>query len=277
MKADKLLVAIGRRLVADRPLAAVDLETTGVLLGQDRIVEISIRKLHVDREPWSVQAWSALINPGIPIPAVATAVHGITDATVADAQPFEQLAPTIAEILAGCDLIGYNIRAFDWRMLVAEFERVGVPHGLNNAKVIDAYRIFQRKEPRNLSAALAFYCDAVAGTAHRAETDVVSAIEVLHAQLERYGDVPNTVGELHDFCVRREPSWLDETGKIVWQNGEARLGFGKYKGRTVRELVLDDPDYVEWIIREDFPEDTRAILRNALGGIFPERPQEMGS
>ena len=267
----ELLIAIGKRLRADRPLAIVDLETTGLLVGHDRIVEISIWKLHIDQEPWIVETWSTLINASVPIPAAATAVHGITDAAVADAQPFKQWAPTIAELLAGCDLIGYSV-AFDQRMLVAEFERAGVRQELDGARVIDAYRIFQSKEPRDLSAAVAFYCGAVGDTSHRADADVAATAQVLHAQLECYTDLPVSVAELHAFCLRRDPSWLDEDGKVVWRDGEARLNFGKHAGRSLHDLVADETGYLEWMLEKDFPSDTQAIVRDALTGTFPESP-----
>ena len=197
MQAAHLARALTDHLVLTRPLVCVDLEATGVWPGQDRIVQIATARIFPDR---TVSTWSSLVNPEQPMPAAALAIHGITDAMVASAPTFAQLAPTLQPLLSDCDLTGYNVARFDRRLLAAEFGRAGVADPMGGALVIDAYTIFVRQEPRSLAAALRFYKipeGAAPRQAHDARSDVEATIAVLAAQLTTYPDLPKTVEALH--------------------------------------------------------------------------------
>lgn len=281
---------LAARLRLERPLAFFDLETTGVYPDRDRIVEITIIKLWPDGHDTS---FSSLVNPTIPIPAAASEIHGITDAHVLgcrrcetgpyghdgddhDFEPwptFVDLAPVIAGGLKDCDLAGYNIRRFDVPMLVAEFARTGVPFSVEGRRLVDPCSIFFKREPRNLEAALSFYCGGKAlDGAHRTVADVEATIEVLAGQIVKYEDMPTTVGELHGYC--KDPNWIDDSGRIVWSAGVAVLNFGANAGKALKDLVADAKgrDYLRWILSKNFPSDTQAIVRAALEGSYPKPP-----
>ena len=177
--------------------------------------------------------------------------------------------------MAGCDLSGYNLKRFDVRMLECECARVGQPSPFtDDTRIVDAYRIFVKNESRDLSAAVAFYCpDAGPFDAHRAGADVEATARVLLAQLQRYDSLPQDVAALHAYCDPRDPNWLDEQGKIVWRDGEARLGFGKHAGRSLRDLVRNEPGLLNWILGRDFPADVKQIITEAMAGRFPAPPR----
>jgi DNA polymerase III subunit epsilon len=252
-----------------RPLAVLDLETTGTAVLTDRIVEIAILKLLPNGESTSLRY---RVNPEMPIPPSATAVHGITDADVALEPTFKRLAVRIRDYLKDCDLAGYNIRRFDMPLLRKEFERTGSPLPDEGMHVIDAQTIFHMREPRDLSAALRYYCDKEHTGAHGALADVEATAEVLIAQLERYDDLPKDIPTLESVVHPRDPSWVDDDGKIVWEGGQAVLSFGKHKGRDIRELIRAESGYIDWIIGGEFPESTKRVLREAQRGLYPSKP-----
>jgi DNA polymerase III subunit epsilon len=273
------LSELAARLNLDRPLAFVDLETTGVNTQEDRIVEIGILRVSPDG---AVDRWESLVNPGGPIPSDAIAVHHITDAMVQGAPAFGDLAITIHNLLVGCDLAGYNLRKFDRPMLVAEFARIGRPWPCPDAKTIDPFLVFLRMEPRDLESAVQFYCgdnyqihEAGEGRPHRALFDAAAAAYVLLGQCGSYEDLPSTVDELHTFCENRDPSWLDADGKIAWRNGQACITFGKNAGRSLRDLARSDRGFLAWMLAKDFPIDTKRIVKEALDGRFPVAPAEV--
>lgn len=255
-------------ITLDRPIAFFDIEATGVSPRADRIVELCIIKITPDKQQ-STHVYR--INPQIPIPSETTEIHGISDADVADCPTFPQLAERIAAVLEGCDLGGFNIGRFDIPMLIEEFNRAGIDFKVEKRRILDAQRIFHRKEPRDLSAALKFFCNTEHHNAHGAEADVWATIRVFEGQLERYPDLPHDMDDLHTFCNPRNPAWVDRTGKLRWINGEAALNFGRKKGTTLRFLVENDPGFIKWMLRSDFPKDTRAIVSNATQGIYPEK------
>ena len=189
----------------ERPLVVFDLETTGKRVQTDRIVEISLLKLLPDG---TNQIKTRRLNPGIPIPAEATAIHGITDADVANENSFRQIARSLVAYLEGCDLCGYNIWIFDLRMLVNEFKRAEVPFSVAGRHIIDPCRIFHKREPRDLRTALRFYCRMEHEGAHGAAADVLTALLVLDSQVERYEDLPLTVVELTTRVLMRGHSFL---------------------------------------------------------------------
>jgi DNA polymerase-3 subunit epsilon len=269
MTIEQLATALAEHLTLTRPLVCVDLEATGLWPGQDRIVQIATAKVFPDG---AVSTWASLVNPEQPIPAETTAIHGITDAMAADAPTFAQLAPTIEPILAGSDLTGYNVERFDRRLLVAEFRRAKLNDPTDGARVVDAYTIFLRSEPRSLDAALRFYGveDGLATRqAHDASSDVEATVAVLVAQLETYPDVPRTVEGLHDWLYPRKANQIDADGKIVWRNGVATIAFGAQAGTSLVDLAATDRGFLEWILRKDFSDTVKAVVREALAGRFP--------
>jgi DNA polymerase-3 subunit epsilon len=269
------LSELATRLGLTRPLAFVDLETTGVNVETDRIVEIGILRVHPSGR---VDCWESLINPGLPIPPEATEVHHITDAMVFDAPRFHVIAPVVATRLKGCDLAGYNLRRYDRRMLEAEFRRTMTPWPCADAKVVDPYAVFVQKERRDLEAAVEFYCGESYeipegnGQQHRALFDAAAAAHVLLGQTGCYPDLPRTLEGLHVFCEQRDPNWIDAEGKIAWKNGEAVVTFGKNAGRSLRDLSCNDPSFLAWMLQKDFPADTKGIVHRALSGRFPTKP-----
>lgn len=256
-----------RNLKLERPLAIFDLETTGTRPDQDRIVEVSVLVL---RPSGAEELYTQRVNPGVPIPAGAAAVHGIRDEDVAQEPPFREIAPRLLELLEGADLAGFNVIGYDLPLLEAEFARARVPFRRDGRRLVDAQRIFHMREPRTLSAALRFYTGREHAGAHGAEADVRATAAVLDAQIERYDDLPRDVEGLARACVPDD--WVDAQGKIRWVDGEAAFEVGKHRGKTLRTVVGEDPSYLRWMAdRSDFPPDTRAIVADALQGRFPRR------
>ena len=269
MNVKHLAQELATHLVLTRPLVCVDLEATGVWPGQDRIVQIATASIFPDG---SVSTWSSLVNPEQPMPPAALAIHGITDAMVASAPTFAQLAPTIEPLLSDCDLTGYNVERFDRRLLAAEFRRAGVEDPTVGAHVIDAYTIFVRREPRSLDAALRFYGveeGQADRQAHDAGSDVEATVAVLAAQLTTYPDLPKTVDELHTWLHPSDPNHIDADGKLVWRDGVATVAFGAQAGTSLADLAANDRSFLEWVLRKDFSDEVKAIVRDALEGRFP--------
>lgn len=254
------------RLRLDRPVVFFDLETTGTDPSADRIVEISALRLHPDG---STEIRTRRLNPERPIPPEATAVHGIGDDDVRDEPAFRRIARSLLEFLEGADLAGFNVRRFDVPLLEREFRDCGLDLGLDRRAVIDVMTIFHRKEPRDLSAATRFYLDRDHAGAHDAEADVRITREILEAQLDRYDDLPDTVAELDRWCTPVPADAVDREGKFVWHNGRAVFNFGRFRGQTLDTVAAEQPDYLEWIARSDFPADARELVRLALTGEFP--------
>lgn len=260
--------AIMKNLILTKPLAIIDLETTGLSIDRDRIVEISVLLIRPDG---SRDSRTRRVNPGIPIPPEATAVHGISDTDVADAPTFAQLAAALLDFIAGADLAGFNIRYFDLPMLGCELERAGKVLSLEGRAIIDAMQIYKRKERRDLAAAYRFYCDKSSEDLHSAGADVQACAEILDAQLARYADLPRDPAALSALFMRGEPG-LDYEGKFTWADGEAVVNFGKMKGVPLRHLAAEERGFLEWMIEKDFAPDTKEIARRALRGEFPSKP-----
>ena len=274
------LEALGRELAArlalTRPLVCVDLEATGLWPAQDRIVQIAVARIF---PAGSVTTWQSLVQPGRPIPAGATAVHGITDAMVAGAPTFAEIAPLVASLLRDADLTGYNVERFDRRLLAAEFARAGLDDATATARVVDAYTILVRSEPRTLDAALRLYGVAPpsgARRAHDAASDVEATLAVLAAQVRTYTALPQTVEALHDWLHPRDASWIDAQGRIVWRDGTAIVTFGPRAGTSLAELSVSDREFLEWVLRKDFADDVKTLVRDALDGRFPVPPSPTG-
>ena len=246
-----------KNLSLERPLVFFDLETTGIHIGTDRIIEIAMLKIHPNgKEEWRVQR----INPEIPINPEATMVHGISDEDVKDEPTFAEYAPTVALFMHDCDLAGYNSNRFDIPMLVDEFLRVDIHFSLEGRKCIDAFKIFTHMEKRNLTAAYKFYCNKDLENAHEAQADVIATQEVLDAQLERYQDTLKTdLDHLH--ALSKDDDFVDLGRRMVYKDGVELFNFGKYKGRPVRDVVQREPQYLDWILRGEFPRHTKYMIR----------------
>lgn len=250
------------RLKLKRPLIIFDTETTGTDPKTDRIIELAVVKLGPDG---SREEKCRRFNPLVPIPKDATAVHGITNEDVKDEPPFAKMAggkQGIAAYFRGCDLGGYNIIGFDIPILLAELERAGETLELTDVAIIDAYRIFTSREPRDLTAALKFYCDKEMTNAHTALGDVLATSDVLAAQLDRYEDLPEDPDELDRSL--RDPNWVDRQGKIRLVDGRMTISFGRNKGKALEELARDEPDYLRWMITNRVAHDARKVIENAL-------------
>lgn len=257
------------RLHLDRPLAVFDLEATGLNKRTDRIVSLALVRYE---PPGTAEQVHYLLNPGIPIPEEATAIHGITDEDVKDAPTFSEMAEVIERHFEGADLAGYNILGYDIQMLTEEFARANRPFSLEGRRILDAQRIFFRNEPRDLGAALRYYCGADHENSHDALGDVLATIRVLGGQFERYPELPAEMDALNDYCDPRDPSWADRTGRLKWAKGEVVFNFGKFQGQSLRDTVVNDPNFITWLLRSDFPNDTKQIVRDAVNGVFPEPP-----
>src|ERR1700712_1543240 len=228
-----------------RPIAFIDLETTGVSLSTDRIVELAIIRIQPDG---SRQVKRKLINPQIPIPKQSTDIHGITNEMVKDAPTFKQSGNEIKQFLENCDLGGYNSNRFDIPMLMEEFLRAGMDVDLSNRRMIDVQHIFYTMEPRTLTAAYKFYCQKELISAHSAEADVQATIDVLHAQVDRYKHLGNSIDSI--LGVIGEEKIVDYARRFGFDDkGREIFNFGKYKGRAVADILKTEPQYYDWMMK----------------------------
>jgi DNA polymerase III subunit epsilon len=245
-----------KKISLHRPIAFIDLETTGVNIASDRIVEISILKLFPDQ---TTQTETFRVNPAMPIPAEASAIHKIFDKDVKDSPKFKEIAPTIIKILEQCDLAGYNSNKFDIPLLVEEFLRAEVDFDVQERKFIDVQNIFHKMEQRTLSAAYRFYCNKNLEDAHSAEADVKATFEILQAQIEKYDNLQNDVESLHKFSNMAD--YVDLAGRIVMdKRGMEVFNFGKHKGKSVIEVFKSEPSYYNWMMDGDFPLYTKRVI-----------------
>lgn len=250
------------------PLAFFDLETTGINIVRDRIVEISILKIYPNG---TKESKTELVNPGMPIPAESSMIHGIYDKDVAGAPSFKDQATVIHEFLEGCDLAGFNILKFDIPMLIEEFLRAGKNFNISKRKLIDAQKIFHLMEKRNLAAAYKFYCQAEMENAHSAEADTAATYEVFKKQIEKYdgmevqdmkgnvlGTITNNMENVHNITFQ---NMVDLAGRIVFNDdGVEVFNFGKHKGKKVIDVLKKEPMYYDWIQKSEFPLDTKRKL-----------------
>ncbi|GAB3555848.1 exonuclease domain-containing protein [Spirosoma fluminis] len=255
------------QLVLKKPLAFFDLETTGINVAKDRIIDVCIVKALPGGE---VVSKTQRVHPGMPIPLESSMIHGIYDEDVKDAPPFKSVARTLAQFLEGCDLAGFNSNRFDVPLLVEEFLRANIDFDLKNRRMVDAQRIFHLMEPRNLTAAYRFYCDKELIGAHGAEADTIASLEVLNAQVQRYmgriaktdsgQDVvfENDVEMLHSLTATKN---VDLAGRmIINDKGEEVFNFGKHKGLPVLDVLKKEPSFYDWIQKGEFTLDTKRRL-----------------
>lgn len=242
-------------LQLEKPLAVIDLETTGINLSTDRIVEIAIVKIFTDGKKVVKRK---LINPEIPISQVSQEMHGITNEMVKDAPTFRQVANEIKQFLDHCDLAGYNSNRFDIPLLAEEFLRVGLEFDFSTRRLVDVQKIFHMMEQRTLSAAYKFYCNKNLDSAHSAEADASATWEILEAQLLKYPQLGNSVETIitcvGDDCI------VDFARRMIMENGVEIFNFGKHKGRVVAEVLRAEPQYYDWMMKGEFPLHTKQKL-----------------
>jgi len=238
------------------PIVFFDLETTGIDMVNDRIVEICILKVYPGG---STEVKTRRVNPTIPIPAQATAIHGISNEDVKDCPTFKEVAKSLSQIMEGCDFAGYNSNKFDLPLLAEEFIRAGVDFDLKKRKFIDVQTIFHKMEQRTLAAAYKFYCNKDLENAHSAEADTVATYEVLKAQLDRYPELKNDVDSLSEFSAKTRN--VDFAGRIVLNDKDVEVfNFGKHRGKPVVEVLKAEPGYYAWMMNGDFPLYTKNVL-----------------
>ena len=254
------------QLALKNPLLFFDIESTGLNIASDRIVEISLVKVSPGGpgQPNDVEVKTRRLNPTIPITPGAQAVHGISDEDVKDCPTFKQVAKSLAKLMEGCDIAGYNSLKFDIPMLAEEFLRAGVDFDFRKRKLVDVQNIFHKKEQRTLKAAYKFYCGQNLDNAHSAEADTMATYEVLEAQLDRYAHdeedpLQNDVAFLAKYSCQTR--FVDYAGRIVLgDDDEPVFNFGKHKGRRVVDVLSKEPSYYSWMMDGDFTLDTKQQL-----------------
>ncbi len=250
------------KLTLQRPLVILDLETTGLDITKDRIVQVGMVKIGVDGNE---EELSVLVNPEMPIPADSTAIHGIKDEDVSDKPTFAQQADMLAAFIGNADLGGYNSNKFDIPVLAEAFLRAGHSFSLKERQCIDIQNIFHKMEQRTLAAAYQFYCNRVMENAHDALVDTKVTLDVFKAQLERYETLPQTVEGLAEFTRQGTNEWADFAGRLA-RNKEGALcyNFGKHKGKTVEDVDHEEPGYFGWMLNADFPLFTKNLLKEEM-------------
>ncbi len=267
------------QLKLKRPLAFFDLETTGTNIAKDRIIEVSVVKALPDG---TETVTTMRVNPGMPIPAETSLIHGIYDEDVKDSPTFKEIAKDLVDLLEGCDLAGFNSNRFDVPMLVEEFLRADVDFDAKGRRLIDAQRIFHLMEPRNLTAAYKFYCDKPLIGAHGAEADALATYEVLNAQIKHYADTVVTDADGNDtmpihndmdvlHMLTASPN-VDFAGRMIFnEQGEEVFNFGKHNGKKVVDVLKKEPAFYDWIVKNDFPLDTKRRLTEIKLRAFAKR------
>lgn len=239
-----------------KPIVFFDLETTGINIAADRIVEISILKVYPNGNKES-RTW--LVNPEIEIPKEVSAIHGITNEQVVTEPTFKELAKDISQLIDGCDLAGFNSSRFDIPLLAEEMLRAGIDFDMKNRVAVDVQVIYHKKEQRTLSAAYEYYCGKTLENAHSAEADTHATYEILKAQIDKYDDLENDVKFLHKYSSHKKRA--DFAGFIMFdEDGDEVFSFGKYKGKKVEDILEKDKGYYSWIQNADFPLYTKKVL-----------------
>lgn len=246
------------KLSLTQPLIFIDLETTGIDVAKDRIVQIAMIRYNTDG---TQEEYNEVINPEIPIPVQTSEIHGIYDVDVLGKPNFKERSEEIMTFIGEGDFAGFNSNKFDVPLLLEEFARNGIDFPIGDRKLIDVQNIFHKKEERTLVAAMKFYCDKELENAHDALADVKATAEVLKAQLEKYEDLEGTTNFLHQYSRRNNN--IDLAGRFVEnESGEACFNFGKHKGKPVAEVLKTEPSYYSWMMQGDFPSYTKKVLQN---------------
>ncbi|MDB4534593.1 3'-5' exonuclease [Vicingaceae bacterium] len=252
-------------LKLSKPLAFFDLETTGLNIATDRIVEISVIKIMPNGDK---EIKTKLINPTIPISAESVAIHGISDKNVKDKATFKEVANEINDFIEGCDLAGYNSNRFDIPLIAEEFLRAGIDFDIKNRNLVDVQNIFHKMEQRTLVAAYKFYCDKDLTDAHSAEADTIATYEILEAQIAKYEELTGDTDFLGEFSQMTKN--VDLLGRFVYNDKNiAVFNFGKHKGKAVIEVLQKEPGYYSWMMNGDFPLYTKKVLKDIKSAMKP--------
>lgn len=258
-------------LQLDRPLVVFDIESTGVNARQDRIIELAAVRVDPDGTE-TEKCW--LLNPTVPIPAETTQIHGITNEIVRGCPTFADKAREIFDFFRDCDLSGFNCDRFDIPCLEEEFARVGLNFASSARRRIDVQRIYHKMEPRDLTAAVRFYCGRDHAGAHGAEADARATLDVLKEQMARYPGLPSSTAALDEYLVPHDPLNADRTGLLRWKNGELCVNFGKNRGRPLTDLFMHERHWLRWFVNGNFETDARMIVNDLLErGVLPPRPR----
>jgi len=247
------------RLQLNIAICFIDLETTGINVSTDRIVEIAIVKIMPDG---SKQVKRKLVNPEMPIPKASSDVHGISDEMVKDAPSFRQIANEVKQFIEASDLAGYNSNRFDIPMLNEEFLRAGIAVDIEARKLLDVQKVFHMMEQRTLTAAYKFYCNKNLEDAHSAEADATATWEILEAQLEKYPQIGNSVESIVKFTG--EYQIIDFARRFIFENGVEVFNFGKHKGKPVNQVLKEEPQYYDWMMKGDFTLHTKQKLTEIM-------------
>jgi len=256
-----------------RPLVVLDLETTGTWIEKDRIVEIGMIKMMPDGMK---QNYIKRVNPGMPIPRNVTLIINITDNDVKDAPRFKDIAEEALDFIGDCDLAGFNILRFDLPLLEREFYDIGFTFQWRNRDIYDALKVYRLHEKRDLMAAYLLYCGKELENAHSALNDAEATMDILNAQIKRYGVEEEGIESLKDLDYEYASGYFDGERKFRWWNGELYPTFGKHsRKKHIRDIASEDPEYLEWILTKDFSDDVKAMVKKALAGKFPQAPNEL--
>ena len=272
------------KLKLTRPIVFFDIESTGLIVGADRIVEICLLKVMPDN---TTITKTELVNPQMHIPEVVSELHGIYDKDVADKPTFRELAPSIRDFIKNCDLAGYNLIKFDLPLLVEEFLRAEVDLDMRCVRVVDVQNIFHRMEPRHLRAAYKFYCGEELVNAHTAEADTVATFKILEAQLSKYENttikdendkeyipIKNNIADLSAFSINDRH--VDFAGHIIFDKNDVEVfNFGKYKGFSVERVFIKEPPYYDWMMKSNFPLYTKKVIQNIRMRMLGDRAGNM--
>lgn len=254
------------RLQLTRPIAFIDIETTGLNTQQDRIVDICIIKIHPNG---TEEILNSVINPGMPISIESTQIHGIKDTDVKGKPTFKEFAQKLIDFINECDLGGFGTK-FDLSFLESEFKRAGINYLREGRQIVDVQRIYHTLEPRDLNAAHLKYCGKPLENAHRAHIDVRATIDVLESQFEQHDILPRDIFSLHEFCNPKDPAWIDDDGKFAWFEGKAIINFGAHKRKTLKFMHENEKGFLKWILTKDFSQKVKDITKDAIEGKFPE-------
>lgn len=254
----------------NRPAVFLDIESTGVWPEKDRIIEIAMIKVFPDGNE---EVFETRIDPEMKIPAESQAIHGIKDEELVGKPKFKEAAPKIVKMLEGCDLGGFGLERLDIHILAKEFKRVGLEFDFGLCNLLDAQKIFVYKEKRNLSAAHEFYLKKPLENAHSALADARASLEVFKAQIEKYEDLPKTAAEIFQLTRGDDSSYVDESRRFRWWDGEAYFNFGgnDIYGKSLRSIAKERRGFLEWILRQDFSKEVKRIVKDALDSKFPEK------
>lgn len=250
-----------KNLKLQRQIVFIDVETTGLNTSYDRIIELTVLKISPEGNE---EQKSVRFNPEVPIPPAATKVHGITDEDVAHESPFRRYANSLMTYPDRCDLAGFGVIRFDIPILAAEFKRAGLELDLEGRRIVDPLFIYHKLEPRDLAAAYRTYCGKELEEAHTSAADVRASLEILDAQLSAHSDLPGEMDELHEYCHPKDPDWIDDEGRLILTDQGPTLGFGKYRGLLLGEVVGLDREYLEWIVDSDFSSQVKDVVVDAL-------------